>query len=227
MLADLREAVRATALAMSKAGLVVGTDGNVSARDPETGYLAITPSGMPYDQITPDDIVIVDVERNLVWGQRKPSWETPMHTYVHKHRADVFAVMHTHSWHATLFAIANRDLPPATMNLAAQFGGPVRCAPYARTGSDEMGRVNLEYLGPNGKAVLLGNHGTLCVAPTLAKVLKLSEALEEGARMVYQASLLGRAIPLPDEEVQYLFDLVSSFEAQARQAEKADARSHP
>jgi 3-oxoacyl-[acyl-carrier protein] reductase len=172
MLAELREQVRVTALAMSKAGLVVGTDGNVSAKDPETGLVAITPSGMPYDQIVTDDIVIVDVDRNVIWGQRKPSWETPMHTYVHKHRADVFAVMHTHSWYATLFAMANRDLPPVTMNLAAQFGRTVRCAPYTRTGSDEMGPVNQEYLGPDGKGVLLGNHGTLCVGPTLKKVLK-------------------------------------------------------
>jgi L-ribulose-5-phosphate 4-epimerase len=225
MLAELREQVRATALAMSRAGLVVGTDGNVSAKDPETGYIAITPSGMPYDQIAVDDVVIVDVDRNIIWGDRRPSWETPMHTYVHKHRSDVFAIMHTHSWYATLFAIANRDLPPATMPLAAQFGRPVRCAPYARTGSDEMGSINLEYLGPDGKGVLLGNHGTLCVARSLKKVLTLSEALEHGAQMVYQAASLGMPVPLSEVEVKYLFDLVAGFEAEEREAEKT--RSHP
>lgn len=226
MLTDLREEVCATALAMFKAGLVVGTDGNVSVKDPETGYVAITPSGMPYEQITADDVVIVDVDHKVIWGKNRPSWETPMHTYVHKHRSDVFAVMHTHSWYATLFAIANRDLPPVTMSLAAQFGGTVRCAPYTRTGSEEMGRVNLEYLGV-GKAVLLGNHGTLCVAPTLKKVLKLSEALEEGAKMAYQAALLGKIVPLPDGEVTWLYELVASFEAQASKEELEKARSHP
>jgi L-ribulose-5-phosphate 4-epimerase len=225
MLAELREQVRVTALAMSKAGLVVGTDGNVSAKDPETGLVAITPSGMPYDQIVTDDIVIVDVDRNVIWGQRKPSWETPMHTYVHKHRVDVFAVMHTHSWYATLFAMANRDLPPVTMNLAAQFGRTVRCAPYTRTGSDEMGPVNQEYLGPDGKGVLLGNHGTLCVGPTLKKVLKLSEALEEGAKFAYQASTLGPPVPLPEPEIRWLYDLIAEFEASERAAETV--RSHP
>lgn len=225
MLVELREAVRATALAMAHAGLVVGTDGNVSAKDPETGLVAITPSGMPYDTIVTDDIVIVDYDRKVIWGHRRPSWETPMHTYVHQHRPDVFAVMHTHSWYASMFAIANRDLPPATMNLAAQFGGTVRCAPYARTGSDEMGSINLEYLGPNGKAVLLGNHGTLCVAPTLKKVLKLSEALEEGAKLVYQATLVGNPTPLPQPEVDWLYELVAGFEA--AEAESDKVRSHP
>ncbi|HZQ07805.1 MAG TPA: class II aldolase/adducin family protein [Anaerolineae bacterium] len=226
MLADLREQVRATALAMFQAGLVVGTDGNVSAKDPETGYIAITPSSMPYDQITTDDIVIVDVNQNIIWGTRAPSWETPMHTYIHKHRADVCAVMHTHSWYATLFAIANRDLPPATMPLAAQFGGTVRCAPYVRTGSDDMGRINLEYLGTRGRAVLLGNHGTLCIAPNLKKVLQLSRTLEEGAKMVYQSALLGAPVPLPDPEIAWLHELVAGFEADEEKAVET-ARSHP
>jgi L-ribulose-5-phosphate 4-epimerase len=225
MLAELREQVRVAALAMFQTGLVVGTDGNVSAKDPETGYIAITPSGMPYDQIKVDDVVIVDTDRKVLWGERRPSWETPMHTYVHKRRGDVFAIMHTHSWYASLFAIANRDLPPVTMNLAAQFGRTVRCAPYARTGSDEMGSINMEYLGPDGKGVLLGNHGTLCVAPTLSKVLRLSEALEHGAKMAYEAAVLGMPVPLPEPEVQYLFDLVAGFEAEERAAESA--RSHP
>ncbi|MDX1436326.1 MAG: class II aldolase/adducin family protein, partial [Anaerolineales bacterium] len=183
MLEELRKEVMDTAQAMSRAGLVVGTDGNVSGKDPESGYIAITPSGMPYEEIEVDDIVIVDVEGKVIWGARKPSWETPMHTYMHEHLDHVRAVMHTHSWYATLFALANRDLPPVTMNLAAQFGRTVRCAPYVRTGSPDMGPVNLEYLGPDGKGVLLGNHGTLCVARTLSKVLRLSEALEEGAKM--------------------------------------------
>src|SRR5688500_14326587 len=86
MLADLREAVRRTALEMMQAGLVGGTDGNVSARDPESGLIAITPSGLPYDQIAADDIVIVDADRDVLWGTRKPSWETPMHTAIHRHR---------------------------------------------------------------------------------------------------------------------------------------------
>lgn len=227
MLEELRESVRATAVAMFRNGLVVGTDGNVSAKDPETGLIAITPSGMPYEQIEVDDVPIVDVDGNVIWGKRKPSWETPMHTYVHKHRDDVRAVMHTHSWYATLFAMANRSLPPVTMNLAAQFGGVVPCAPYVRTGSTEMGSVNMEYLGRDGKGILLGNHGTLCVAPDLKKVLRLSEVLEEGAKIAYYATSLGKLIPLPNQEIQWLFDLIASFEAQAKRAESDATRSHP
>jgi L-fuculose-phosphate aldolase/L-ribulose-5-phosphate 4-epimerase len=220
MLENLREEVRLAAVGMLEAGLVVGSDGNVSAKDPETGYVAVTPSGMAYDQIDKDDIVIVDVDQNVIWGERKPSWETPMHTFIHKHREDVFAVMHTHSHYATLFAIANQDIPPATMNLAAQFGGIVRCAPYVRTGSDDMGPLNLEYLGENGRGILLGNHGALLIGPHLNKVLTLAKALEDGAKQVYAASMLGEPIPLPQEEIQWLFELVSSFEAEAEEEAK-------
>lgn len=216
MLKELREKVRAAALGMMEADLVVGSDGNVSARDPETGYVAITPSGMPYDKITVDDVVIVDVDQKIIWGERKPSWETPMHTYIYKHRQDVFAVMHTHSHYASMFAIAHRDLPPATMNLAAQFGGPIRCAPYARTGSEQMGPINLKYLGESGRAILLGNHGALIIGPDFDKVLTLAKALEEGAKLVYEASQLGTPKPLPEKEVRWLFDLVASFEAEAQ-----------
>lgn len=212
MLEALREEVRQAAAAMQKAGLVVGSDGNVSARDPGTGHIAITPSGMPYDEIDADDFVIVDVDQNVIWGERKPSWETPMHTYLHKHLPDVYAIMHTHSRFATMFAVAQRDIPAATMNLAAQFGGTVPCAPYARTGSEEMGSLNLEYLKVNQRGILLGNHGTLLVGPNLKKVLQLAEALEEGAKQVYEASLIGDPSPLPDEEIRWLFDLVNSFE---------------
>jgi L-fuculose-phosphate aldolase/L-ribulose-5-phosphate 4-epimerase len=218
MLEDLRKEVHQAALDMLNANLVVGSDGNVSAKDPESGHVAVTPSGMPYDQITPDDIVIVNYDQEVLWGENKPSWETPMHTYIHQHRDDIFAVMHTHSQYASMFAIANRDIPPATMNIAAQFGGTVPCAPYARTGSDEMGPINLEYLEKNGRGILLGNHGALLIGHSLAKVLQLAKALEEGAKQVYEASLVGEPVPLPEEEVRWLFDLVASFEQEDKEA---------
>ncbi len=214
MLEGLRKEVHKAALEMLGANLVVGSDGNVSAKDPETGYIAITPSGMAYDQISPDDFVIVNDDQEIIWGEQKPSWETPMHTYLHKHREGVVAIMHTHSHYASMFAIANRDLPAATMNLAAQFGGTVPCAPYVRTGSDEMGPINMEYLQKNGRGILLGNHGALLVGPSLKKVLQLAKALEDGAKQVYEASLLGDPPPLPDEEIRWLFDLISSFEVE-------------
>lgn len=212
MLKELREELRQTAYEMMVSGLVVGSDGNVSAKDPATGYIAITPSGMPYDKITTDDIVIVDTDEKVIWGDKKPSSETPMHTYIQKHRPDVFAVMHTHARYATLFAIANHDIPPATMNLAAQFAGPVRCAPYVRPGSEDMGPTNMKYLGEHGRAMLIGNHGTLCVATNLKKVLELSKILEENAKMVYESMLIGKAVPLPAPEIKWIHELVLSFE---------------
>lgn len=212
MLEELRHELRLTALEMMKSGLVVGADGNVSARDPQTGLVVITPSGMPYDQIVDDDVVVIDLDQNVIFGRNKPSSEAPMHTYLLRHRPDIHAVMHTHSHYATLFAVANKDIPPATMNLAAQFAGPVRCAPYARPGSDEMGPTNIKYLGEKGRAVLIGNHGTLCVATTLKKVLQLSQILEENACIVYETSMIGEPISLPQPEIAWINDLVMSWE---------------
>ncbi|OGO17090.1 MAG: hypothetical protein A2Z14_08960 [Chloroflexi bacterium RBG_16_48_8] len=219
MLNNLREEVRSTALAMLEAGLVVGSQGNVSAKDPATGLIAITPTNMSYDSITKDDIVIVDVDQRLIWGERKPSCETPMHSYIHKHRKDVYAILHTHSHYATIFAIANRGIPPATINLAAYFGGEVRCAPYVRTGSDTMGPINLSYFGEKGEAILLGNHGALFIGSNLHKVLKLAITLEEGANQIYHAALLGNVVPLPPDEIQWLFNNLPGSEIEGQEKE--------
>jgi len=215
MLQELRESVRKAAFEMMKAGLVVGSDGNVSGRDSDTGYIAITPSGVPYDQISAADIPLVNSEGKVVWGDRRPSSETPMHVCIHNHRRDVRAIMHTHSHYATLFAIAQRPIPVATMTIAAHFGGPVPCAPYVRPGSPEMGTANLAALGKNGRAMLLGNHGALIVGPDLDKVLVLAMALEEGAKMIYASWALGEPVPLPDAEAHWLFDLVNGMDVEA------------
>lgn len=213
MLEQLRKEVLTTAIGMLDAGLVEGSDGNVSAKDPESGYIAITPSGLEYDRITPDDIVIVDVNRNVLWGNRAPSSETGGHCYLHQHRKDLFAVMHTHSYYATVFAIAGKELPPATMGLAAHFGGTIRCAPWTRTGSDAVGPSLIEALGQHGKAILMKNHGALCVAPSLKKVLSLAIALEQGAKLLYDAMVIGEPSAIPEEDVRWLNELLSSFES--------------
>ncbi len=217
MLEQLRKDVLATAIGMLEAGLVEGSDGNVSAKDPLSGHIAITPSGLHYDKITPDDIVIVDINRNVLWGSRTPSSETGGHCYIHQHRKDVFAVMHTHSYYATVFAIAGRELPPATMGLAAHFGGIIRCAPWTRTGSEAVGPSMVETLGEHGKAILMKNHGALCVAPSLKKVLSLAIALEQSAKLLYDATVIGEPTAIPDEDVRWLSDLVASFEAKDAQ----------
>jgi len=230
MLETLREELRLTALEMMRSGLAHDGEGNVSVRDGETGYVVVTPSGIPYEQRRTQDMVVMDVDGNVVWGERKPSWETPMHLYIFKHNPKVGAVMHTHSYYAMLMSIAGVDLPPTTMNIAATFGGPVRCCPYVRTGSAEAGRVALEVMGETGKAVLLGNHGTLAIGPDLPTVLRISKTLEEGAKLHYQAACMGvQPRPLPPDEVKWLYDLIQSFNEQAKAEEKAKVavRSHP
>jgi len=216
MLENLREEVRSTALAMLEAGLVVGSQGNVSVKDPATGLIAITPTTMPYNILTRDDIVIVDTDQKVIWGERKPSCETPMHSFIHKHRKDVSAIIHTHSTYATFFALTNKDIPAATINLAAHFGEDIRCAPYVRSGSEMMGPNNLKYFGENGKAILLGNHGALFIGSNLQKVLKLAIVLEEEAKLIYHAALLGKVVPLPPAEIRWLNDNLPASEGHGK-----------
>jgi len=210
MLEELRELVCHYAREMYRHNLVTGSDGNVSARDPETGYLAITPSGYPYEQMGKKDIVIIDLDCHALWGCHMASSESPMHTYIYRKRPDVHAVMHTHSWYATVFAIAQMSIPPATQGIAVQFGGPVPCTPYVRTGSVEVGPVAIKYLG-NGRGILLGNHGTLCVAPTLNYVLKLSLELEKGAKLISQALSIGAPTEISTEDIAWLHEKFGTF----------------
>lgn len=172
-------------------GLVLLTGGNFSLRDPETGYICLTPSGMSYPELQPEDIVVMDVSGQIVEGHRKPSIEKALHCMAYQERPDVFGVCHTHSQYATAWASVEEDFPLILAELAFTLGGGLKTAPFRPMGSLELAQVTIATLG-NSKAVLMSNHGQLAVGPTLDKAFANALVVEEGARIASYAKGLGK-----------------------------------
>ncbi|HKV43537.1 MAG TPA: class II aldolase/adducin family protein [bacterium] len=182
--------------------LVSGTAGNVSASDPNTGYVAITPSAMPYESMEPADIVIVDDRGQVVDGRLRPSSETPMHLCVYRHRPWVRAVVHTHSPYATTFACLGQEIP-AVHYLIAFAGRRIPVATYASYGTVELGDEAAQAMG-DGKAVLLQQHGVLAAGRTLTEAVMVAGVVEYVAGIYYRARQLGSPKILPEAEVERL-----------------------
>ena len=145
-----------------KNDLVKWTGGNVSARDPETGYVVIKPSGVRYEVLKPADMVVVDLDGNVIEGDLKPSSDTASHLYIYRQRPDVGGVVHTHSPYATAFAAVGKPIPVYLTAMADEFGGPIPCGGFALIGSEAIGKVVVESIG-DSCAVLLKNHGVFTV----------------------------------------------------------------
>lgn len=176
--------------AMLNSNLVVGTWGNLSARVPGTSFVAITPSGMPYDETKPEDIVIMDLDGHVVDGKRKPSTEVPLHLAIYRGRPEIGAIVHTHSTWATALACAHKEIPPVVEELVQIVGGGVRVAKYSLPGTPELGQYALE-AAEGRNAVLLANHGVLGFAGTLSEALKICMVVEKAAQITLLGSLAG------------------------------------
>lgn len=185
--------------------LVVASLGNVSCRD-ESGNIAITPSGIDYEELTLKDIVIVDLEGTNVDGTLTPSSETPMHTLIYRKRPDVNGVVHTHSLYASAFSVVNKEIPVDMVEVAAHVGGRVPVAPYQPPGTKELGEEALKVLGEK-RACLLQNHGVLAVGNTLEKAYKAAAIVEIAARIHILGSLIGDPRELPADDIQKVKDL--------------------
>ena len=179
--------------------LTKGTGGNISVFDRETGYMAITPSGIDFFEIMPEDIVIMDLDGNVVEGTRNPSSEWEMHLLQYKTRTDLDAVIHAHTTYATVLACLRQSLP-ATHYMIAVAGKDVRCAEYATYGSHELA-VNATEAMKDRKAVILANHGILAGANDLVNAFNIIEEIEYCSQIYYMAKSIGEPIVLPDEEM--------------------------
>jgi L-fuculose-phosphate aldolase len=201
LLPDLRAQVLRTAIEMAASGLVRGTSGNVSARDASTGFIAITPSGLPYAGLEPADVVVVSPSGDVVEGRHKASSETPMHTAVYRARADVAAIVHAHSPFATAFSVMNRDLPEITVPLALL--GRVPVLPFRLPGSEELAEVVAAAVEQGGSCFLLRNHGVLCCCLNLSKALEAAGYVEEGAQVAsYVLAARGELAAIPEDLVR-------------------------
>ncbi|MTW85984.1 L-fuculose-phosphate aldolase [Virgibacillus dakarensis] len=184
-------------------GLTVGTGGNISIFDKDSGHMAITPSGIEYYVLTEKDIVIMDLYGNVVEGSLKPSSEYQMHALVYQNRFEANAMIHTHALYATTISCLNEDLP-AVDYLVAHAGGPnVRCAEYATYGTKELAENALEGM-KDRKAVLLANHGINVIGNDIREAFAITEQLEFCARLYWQAKSIGNPVILPDEEMEMM-----------------------
>ena len=177
----------------------------MSARDPETGLVAIKPSGIRYEHLRPEHMVIVDLDGTVIEGDLKPSSDTASHLYIYRRRLDVNGIVHTHSTYATAFAALGRPIPVYLTAMADEFGGPVPCGGFALIGSEAIGKVVLESIG-HSPAVLLKNHGVFTVGSTPEKAVKAAVMVEDVARTVWVALQIGQPDEIPAAEVAKLHD---------------------
>jgi len=201
MLEALRQTVCKGNLMLPASGLVTWTSGNVSGRDPDTGYVVIKPSGVRYDSMSPDDMVVVDLDGKVIEGRLKPSVDTPTHLYVYRHRPDVQGMVHTHSRYATAFASLGRPIPVYLTAIADEFGGPVPVGNYAKIGGEEIGQEIVRAIG-NSRAILMKNHGVFSVGPTVMDAVKAAVMTEDVAATVYYALQMGQPDEIPPDEVE-------------------------
>jgi L-ribulose-5-phosphate 4-epimerase len=200
MLEKLREELVQLHLELPRHNLVAWTSGNVSGRDPQTGLVVIKPSGIRYKDLTPESMVVVDLDGKVVEGKYKPSSDTFAHVYVYRQREDVNGVVHTHSTFATAWAAAGRPIPPVLTAICDEFGGPIPVGAYAKIGGDEIGQEIIRSIG-SSPAILMKNHGVFTVGKTPEAAVKAAVMVEDVARTVFYAMQLGQPDEIPAEEV--------------------------
>lgn len=202
-----RAEVAALHAELPRNGLVVWTAGNVSARVPGHDLVVIKPSGVSYDDLTPENMVVCDLEGRLVEGERSPSSDTAAHAYVYKHMPDVNGVVHTHSTYATAWAARGEAIPCVLTMMADEFGGEVPIGPFAVIGDDSIGRGIVETLrGHRSKAVLMQNHGPFTVGASARAAVKAAVLVEEVARTVHVSRQLGEPLPIEQSKIDALYD---------------------
>jgi L-ribulose-5-phosphate 4-epimerase len=190
---------------LPKYGLVVWTGGNVSARDPASGLVAIKPSGVSYEDLTAESMVVLDLDGNVLEGSYKPSSDTYSHLYIYRNRPDVNGVVHTHSRYATAFAAVGRPIPVHLTAQADEFGGEIPCAGFSLIGDDSIGRLVVEGIG-SSPAILLKNHGVFTIGPSARSAVKAAVMTEDVAATVFMALQLGTPDVIPADDVASLHD---------------------
>lgn len=203
MLEALKQTLYELHLELPRNNLVTWTSGNVSLLDRETGYVVIKPSGVRYEALCPEDMVVIDLDGKIVEGQLKPSSDTASHLYIYRHRSDVGGIVHTHSPYATAFAAVNRPIPVYLTAQADEFGGAIPCGGFALIGGEEIGKVVVESIGTS-PAVLLKNHGVFTIGKTAESAVKAAVMVEDVARTVWLALQLGQPEEIAPEDVAKL-----------------------
>jgi L-ribulose-5-phosphate 4-epimerase len=211
MTADTVDALRRTVCDLHaelvRYGLVAWTAGNISGRVPGTDRFVIKPSGISYEELSPEAIVVCDLDGALVDGDLVPSSDTAAHAYVYRHRPDVGGVVHTHSTYATAWAARGEPIPCVLTAMADEFGGEIPVGPFALIGDDSIGRGIVATLDKHrSPAVLMQNHGVFTVGPDARAAVKAAVMCEDVARTVHIARQLGEPLPIAPADVDRLYE---------------------
>ncbi len=216
--ARLRAEVAALHAQLTRYQLVIWTAGNVSGRVPGADLFVIKPSGVDYDELDADAMVVCDLDGNLVEGTRQPSSDTAAHAYVYRHMPEVGGVVHTHSTYATAWAARGEPVPCVLTMGADEFGGEIPIGPFALIGDDSIGRGIVETLRESrSPAVLMQNHGPFTVGRDARAAVKAAVMVEDVARTVHIARQLGEPIPIAQEHVDALYDRYQNVYGQTQQ----------
>jgi L-fuculose-phosphate aldolase len=205
----LREKIIDTCLGLEVAGLNQGRSGNISTRMGPKGFL-ITPSGVSYDEMVPEDIVSVDLESGECVGKRRPSSELPFHLAIMRARADADVVVHTHSEHATAIACLRKNLPAVHYTVAMFGGSDIRCAPYATIGTEELSAHVLTALDDR-RGALMANHGLVVLGRDLDQAFELVREAETIAKIYLHAMAAGEPVLVPADEMNRIVERFCDF----------------
>lgn len=203
MLENLKKEVYQAHMNLMENKLVMWTSGNVSARDSKTDLVVIKPSGVSYDKLSPDNLVIVDLNGKVIDGELKPSVDMATHLYIYKHMAEVRSVIHTHSIYASAFAAAGKAIPIFLTAMADFFGCDIPMGELVLIGEEEIGKEIVEKIG-NSKAIIMKNHGPFTIGKSVDEALKAAIYLEESAKIIIMSRILGEPQPIPESMVRIL-----------------------
>jgi L-ribulose-5-phosphate 4-epimerase len=206
----VREDVARLHAELVRNGLVVWTGGNVSGRVPGADLFVIKPSGVSYDDLAPENMILCDLDGAVIAGtagsERAPSSDTAAHAYVYRHMPTVGGVVHTHSTFAVAWAARGEEIPCVITAMADEFGGPIPVGPFAIIGDDSIGRGIVQTLsGHRSRAVLMQNHGPFTIGVDAKDAVKAAVMVEDVARTVHYAREAGPLIPIPQEAIDSLF----------------------
>jgi len=187
--------------------LVAWTSGNISARDPESGLVVIKPSGIKFADLTPENMVVVNLDGEIVEGDYKASSDTASHCYVYRHIPQVNGIVHTHSRYATAFAILGHEIPCITTAMGDEFGGPIPCGGFALIGGEEIGQVVVNTLKDSrSPSCLLQNHGVFAIGGTAEAAVKAAVMTEDNAAIVWTALQIGTPLLINQADIDRLYD---------------------
>ena len=213
MLETLKTEVCQLNYALPRHNLVVWTSGNVSVRDPRSGYVVIKPSGVKFEDLQPEQMVVVDLEGKKIEGELKASSDTASHLYIYRHMPEVNGVVHTHSNYATAFAALGKPIPPVLTAIADEFGGPIPCGGFALIGGEQIGKIVVDTIG-HSPACLLKNHGVFTIGPSGEKALKAAVMVEDIAKTVWIALQMGTPDEISADDIARLHDRYSNIYGQ-------------